>query len=526
MKKLVSATLLMTGSSVLSLVLNFLLQVYLAFKFGALAEMDAYFAATTVPTLVVIVLIASLNVVFIPVFVEYENSQNADQAWHAASSVLNLTLVLLAAVIGLGWLFSRWIIELTVPGLTPATRDLSVALLYWLWPTVILNAATTLLTGLYQAEHRFPITAAAPVVGALSMFGLAVGLSHWQGIQGVAIAAVISQVVQLICLLPILFERGHFRFALDLHHPAVRSVLALATPLILSSLIYRATPLADRFVASMLPPGSLSHLAYGNRIALVLNTVFVSGLATTLFPSMAREGAARDFRQLRQTVARGQRMLMLFLFPAIALLWALRKPFLEILLQRGEFTSQDTYAVAAVLPWYLLAVVGGALGTLQGYVYYVLKDTRTPAILGLLQVGAYILYLPWLAHLYGATGVASANAIYFDTALLFHAVVIFYYKLGATGGSNLLGAMARLTLVSGVAGLVAYGFGRRFEESALMALVGGGIAGGVLYLGVLYVFRMRELVWLGTLVEASRFGPSLHWLLRPLLAHTEADYGR
>jgi len=524
MKKLAGATILMTGSSMLSLALNLLIQIYLAFKFGALTEMDAYIAATTLPTLVATVLIASLSVVFMPVFVEYEDTQSVEQAWHIASSVLNLTLLLLGVIVGLGWMFSGPIIEVTVPGLAPATRDLSVILLHWLWLTVILNAATTLLTGLYQAEHRFAITAAAPVVGALTLLGLAVLLSNLFGIQGVAVAAVVSQVVQLLCLSPILFERGHYRLTFDLRHPAVRSVLALAAPLILSSLIYRATPLADRYVASSLPLGSLSHLSYSNRIALVLNTMFVSGLATTLFPSMAREAAARDFPQLRQTVARGQRMLMLFLFPAIALLWALREPFLRALLQRGQFTSQDTQAVAAILPWYLLGVVGGALGTLQGRVYYVLKDTRTPAILGLFEVGAYILYLPWLAHHYGATGVAMANAIYLDTAFLGGAVVVFY-KLGATGGSHLLWATVRLIVVSGAAGLAAYGVARGFEGSAWIALVGGGLAGGTVYLVVLYVFRIRELVWLGTVLESSRFGKPMRWLLKPLLAHAEAEYG-
>jgi putative peptidoglycan lipid II flippase len=524
MKKLAGTTILMTGSSVISLGVNLLLQVYLAFRYGARAEMDAYVAATTLPTLLITVLVASLSVVFIPVFVEYETTHSPEQAWHAASSVLNLTLLVMTLIIVMGGLFSRPIMALTVPGLPPSTLRLSVNLLYWLWPTIILNALATLLMGLYQAEHRFTITAIAPVVGTLTLLGVTVLLSSSLGIQAVAFASLVSSLVQVLCLSPTLFEPGHYRLACDLRHPAVRSVLTLLTPLVLGSVIYRATPLVERFVASSLPAGSLAHLSYGNRIALVLNTVFVSGIATTLFPSMAQEAAARDFPKLRQTVARGQRMLMLFLFPAIALLWALRVPFLAVFLQRGQFMPQDTQAVAAILPWYLLAVVGGALGTLVGRVYYVLKDTRTPVILGLVEVAAYVLYLPWLARLYGAPGVALANAVYFSAALLVGALVIFY-KLGAVGGSNLLRASARLALVSGMAGMVAYGFGRWFGGKTILALVGGGLVGGGVYFAVLYIFRMRELVWLGTALEASRFGRSLRWLLKPLLKNAEAKYG-
>jgi len=350
MKRLAGATLLMTGSSLASLALSFLTQIYLASRFGAGAEMDAYLAATTLPTLIISVVVAGLSVVFIPVFVEYESNQSPGQAWHVASTVLNLSLTFLFGLVVVGWLLSSELIAWSVPGLASPTRDLSVDLLRWLWPTVVLNGLCTLLIGLYQAEHRFWITAIAPIVGAGTLLGLAVLLSPQWGIRAIAIATLVGQAVQAVCLSPVLFERGHYRWAWDVHHAAVRSMLGLLTPLVLSSLIYRATPLIDRYVASHLPAGNISHLGYANRIVLVLNTLFVSGLATTLFPSMAREAAAEDFARLRQTVVTGQRMLMAFLFPALALLWALREPFLTLLFQRGQFTAQDTQSVAASLP--------------------------------------------------------------------------------------------------------------------------------------------------------------------------------
>src|SRR5207253_9848832 len=108
---------------------------------------------------------------------------------------------------------------------------------------------------------------------------------------------------------------------------------------------------------------------YGARLTAVLNTVFASGIATALYPRMSAMAADDELPKLRDTVVGGQRMLMLFLFPALAIVWALRVPLLELLFQRGLFTPQDTAAVAELLPWFLLSVVGGGLGTLQGRVY-------------------------------------------------------------------------------------------------------------------------------------------------------------
>src|SRR5437016_10502391 len=124
MNKLVGATILMAGSSVLSLVLSLLMQIYLAFKFGALVEMDAYIAALALPTLVVTVLITSLSVVFIPIFVEYEDTRDVNQAWHIASSVLNLTLLALTLIVSIGGLFYRALMAWIVPGFSTSTLNL------------------------------------------------------------------------------------------------------------------------------------------------------------------------------------------------------------------------------------------------------------------------------------------------------------------------------------------------------------------------------------------------------------------
>ena len=117
-----------------------------------------------------------------------------------------------------------------------------------------------------------------------------------------------------------------------------------------------------------------------------------------------------------------------------------------------------------------------------------------------------------------------ANALYLDAALLVGGMVVFY-KLGAIGRTGLIVTTIRLALAAGAAGLIAYGIGRWLQEMTIVALAVGGLAGGLFYFTVLYIFRMRELVWLGTLLESSRFGKPMRWLFKPLLAHKGAEYG-
>jgi len=169
-------------------------------------------------------------------------------------------------------------------------------------------------------------------------------------------------------------------------------------------------------------------------------------------------------------------------------------------------------------------VVGGALGTLLGRVYYVLKDTRTPAILGLLEIVGYALYLPPLARLYGAVGVAMANAIYLDVAWLVGGVIVFR-KLKVSGNSGLTGSTLRLGLISLIAGGVAYGVGFWLRQAPFFALALGSLAGAAFYFAVLYVFRIQELIWVGSWLQSSWLGKPMGWLLNPLLARKGVTYG-
>lgn len=506
MRRLVGASILLTGSSLLGLAVNFATQAYLAFRFGTGAEMDAYVAATTLPALLGAVFFSSLSVVFIPAYVEALHQRGADAAWRVASNVLNVTALGLTAAVVVVLAFAGEIMHRIVPGLDPAAIQLSVQLLRWLLPATVLGSLSVVLAGIYQSQERFWPTALAPLFGACILLGLSLALVPSLGIRGVAIASVAGSAAQLLWLSPVLRGARRYRLSLDLRDPALRSIGALALPLIAGGMLYRATIVADRLVASWLPPGSLSHLEYGNRIAVVLNTLFASGIAAALYPRMSARAAASDASRLCDTFVRGQRMLMFFLFPALAVGFALRAPLLQVFFERGEFTARDTAAVAELLPWFLLAVAGGALGMLQGRVYYVLKDTRTPVLLGLAETGTYFLYLPVLARHQGAKGVAMAGAAHLITAMLIGFFVITR-KLRPARAQVLLLPAARIAALAAGAGVAAWA-AASVPRTALVSLLCGSLAGGLCYLGLLYLVRASEFPFITSLLEAEAEEPA------------------
>ena len=114
---------------------GFVLQLLVAFYFGAGSETDAYFMALSTSELLSKLLLGgSITAVFLPLFVERLTHESKTSAWRLALNVLHLTAITFIMVtITLG-LFARPFIHFIAPGFSATTADLTVNLLRVLLP--------------------------------------------------------------------------------------------------------------------------------------------------------------------------------------------------------------------------------------------------------------------------------------------------------------------------------------------------------------------------------------------------------
>jgi len=163
-RRLLSSTLLVTGFSFLGVVLQFALQVVLASKFGAGQEMDAYLAATAIPTWISSVYVGALGFAYLPVFVERLTSGRVREAWGMTSRLFDLTVLALGLVSLSGISLAGQIMHLTAPGFAPGMLLLSASLARILWAAIPFTGAATLFAALYQSQNRFGWPAAGPLL--------------------------------------------------------------------------------------------------------------------------------------------------------------------------------------------------------------------------------------------------------------------------------------------------------------------------------------------------------------------------
>ncbi len=503
------ASVVVSGLSAAGFLANFALQIVLAASFGATVQMDAYLAATTVPTLVTAVLLSSLNTILVPVFIQYEHRDQAE-AWRVANTVINLVVIVLAAMAGIGAVTAPIITWLTVPGFGNGTFafDMTTNLTRLLFPSVVFSGFAALLTSVYSAQHRFVVPALAPVINSVVVLACVWTSSSSLGIYSVAWGTLFGAVAQACWLVPILRHRP-YQFAIDAKHPAVRQVAELLWPLLLGACFYRANSLVDRLIASSLPEGSISYLGYAWRMTNIVVAVATGGISATLFPFMSRQVAAHDVDGLRTTISSALRGVVLLVAPVLTITPQLALPALTVLLQRGSFTPEATRATGLTLVCYLGAVLGMSLGNVVTFALYALQRTRSVATVGVCGALLNTLLALILSRYLSYLGPALAFSI---TALVNVAVmfVVLQNRIGKLEAGQIVATAAKAGAASAAVAvclalsktaILPRSVGGHGEAIAVLAF---GALTVPMYLVILAVLKTQELRLVGSAV-ASRW---------------------
>jgi len=231
--------------------------------------------------------------------------------------------------------------------------------------------------------------------------------------------------------------------------------------------------------------------------------VLSGGIATTLFPELARRSSASDTAGVRDGMLSGIRFTWLAVAPAVALGAALASPLIATFLQRGAFTAEDTRAVASLLPWYLCALIGMTWGNITARTFYALKDTRTMSFIAVVEVALYAVYTPWLAHRFGVMGVAYAVAFYWNASLLVQCIIL-WFRLGRPSLGPNVHAVTGMTVSAAAAGAAAYWTSSKTPGPALAVLTVGAAVGLTAYLVSLHLLKNGEWRLLLGLAEKAR----------------------
>ncbi|MBV9391963.1 MAG: murein biosynthesis integral membrane protein MurJ [Verrucomicrobia bacterium] len=419
----------------LSRVLGLLRDLLFAALFGAGRSMDAFIIAFRAPNLLRDLFAeGALSTAFVTVFSRKIAKEGDASAWRLAAKMATLTTVFMSLISILGVIFADPLIGLLAPGFDPAKRHLTVVLAQVMYPFILLISLAALVMGMLNAKNRFAVPALASsffnmgsIVGGIGIGYILDPTFGNRALVGLAMGTLIGGLLQLAVQLPSLKSVGfHFYPDFKWRDPGVVEVLTLMAPAVISGSAVQVNVMINGIFASHLGDGPVSWLSNAFRLIQLPIGVFGVAISTVTLPVISKSAALRDSASFRSTLARALRLAFFLTIPSTIGLVVLARPIIELLFQRGRFSSHDTFETASVLQFYAIGLAAYSGIKVLAPAFYAIDKKYTPMIVSFVSIGSNLL-LNWLFTFslgFGQRGLALSTGLVAVTNFLIYYVMM------------------------------------------------------------------------------------------------------
>ena len=157
--------MLLMAATLLSRVVGYLRDAYVAWAFGAGPVTDAYVAAFTLPDFLLYLFAGgSISVTFISLFTRYIAEDREAAAARVYSIIVSVLVAAFVVVIALGELFAAGFVRWWFPGFSPEQAELCTRLTRILLPQPLFFLIGGVVSAVQQTRRQFLIPAIAPIV--------------------------------------------------------------------------------------------------------------------------------------------------------------------------------------------------------------------------------------------------------------------------------------------------------------------------------------------------------------------------
>jgi putative peptidoglycan lipid II flippase len=404
-------TSLTAALSALGALAGLVLDALVVYTFGVGKQTDAFFAAITIPNLLVGVVSIQSPKVLVPIFTELFGKSEKD-GWELLQTLLTSAAVAFAAVSLIGAVASSIIMPLQIPGLDGNAVALAIWFSRVLFALVLLQGVAAVMQSVLYARHSYIVSSSGKVITNVVSLSVLVMFRAQVGIRALAFGTLLGAVAQLVALQLVLRSHGfRFRWRWRPSDARLRQIVADFGYPCAGHVLGESASVLQNLLGSLLGSGSLTLLRYAARITQAIAGILLGSVVRVTLPLISKHAAAKDLPKQKRAFIESLQLVALVGLPICVWLTCSAQSLVTVLFQRGEFSPHDAIVTGVIIQAMVPDLLLGRLVSVTQTLFYANGDLRTPFVSTVLytivNATAAVLLSMWL----GVTGVGLAVSL-------------------------------------------------------------------------------------------------------------------
>ncbi len=501
-KSITSAAIILGAASFVSRFIGIIRDRIFANQFGAGDILDAYFAAFRIPDLVYnLVIVGALSAGFIPIFTKILN-KDKKEAWQVTSGIINILGISLIFICTILFIFTPQIVPLLAPGFSVEKLQTTISLTRIMFLSPILLGLSSIVSGVLQSFKAFLVYSLTPIFYNLGIiFGALVFVPVF-GIIGLAYGVILGALLHLLIQVPSLLHHG-FAYTPKFfwQNKNIKKIGKLMIPRTLGLATTQLNLIVITIFASTVGVGSVAVFNFANNIQHFPVGIIGISFAIAAFPTLAHLVAKDKKEEMTEHLSQTIRQIIFFIIPLTIIFLLLRAQIVRVILGSGQFDWSDTIRTANTLAFFTLSLFAQALIPLLVRTFFVLHDTWTPFLVGLVSSLINIIAGIYLKNILGVSGLALA----FSLAMIIQLALLWLTlrdKLGTLHESKMVESVLKISGAGLVMMIVVQSLKSPIASLVDMTKFWGiltqgfvaGTAGILVFAYICYILKVEEMI--------------------------------
>ena len=376
--------------TIISRILGYIRDVFIAMFLGSGPLADAFFVAFRIPnTFRRLFSEGTFNAAFVPSYAS-ELGKGKEKSEKFASNIFSLLIISLFFLVLLIEIFMPLFIFLIAPGFSGNENkvDIAINLTRITFPFLFFVSLSSFFSAILNSHNRFAVAAAAPVI--LNIFLIAVLI--YGNILGDRLVYYLSYAVTFAGIAQFLYLYFYVRkfyfpkFSLSIKiDNKVKNFFSKLLPSIFSSGVTQINILIGTIIASF-QASAVSYLYYADRIYQINLAIAGIAIGTVILPQLSKLIEAENNSQVALIQNKALEFSLFLSLPATIALFIASTTIVSALFGYGSFSEASVQNSAKALFYFSFGLPAFALIKVFSSFFFSRQDTKTPFYISLISV--------------------------------------------------------------------------------------------------------------------------------------------